>query len=216
MAADGTPGTKNQPQFLGGGAPATAVDYNLVSDYAAKVGNRRVGTTTERTTAAAADVWEGLEWHDTTLSTIFVYVSGSWVPKASLWATFTPTVTGLTLGTAGVLLYANKHLVNGNEEIRIGWRLGTSGFSVGDIQITPPTAFASWLSALVAPLGPATLIDASAGASGRYLGALYPAATLIRVATLGTSALQSTLSATAPFTWAASDEIHVAATYPVQ
>ncbi|WP_152970154.1 hypothetical protein [Frigoribacterium sp. RIT-PI-h] len=78
MAADGTSGSKNQPQFLDGGAPDLATDSNLVSDYAAKVGNRRVGTTAERNAATGKDVWEGLEWHDTTTNKVYSRIGGSW------------------------------------------------------------------------------------------------------------------------------------------
>ena len=82
MAADGTAGTKNQPQFLDGGAPDLANDNNILANYTAKVGNRRVGTTAERNAAAGKDVWEGLEWFDSTLDRAYTYRSGSWRMQA--------------------------------------------------------------------------------------------------------------------------------------
>lgn len=75
MAKDST-GIKGQPKFLDSGAPDLATDDNLVSDYAAKVGNRRVGTKAEREAAAGTDVWEGLEWYDTTQLLPYVRRSG--------------------------------------------------------------------------------------------------------------------------------------------
>lgn len=79
MTADGTSGAKGQPQFLDGGAPDLATDSNILADYAAKVGNRRVGTTAERNAAAGKDVWEGLEWDDTTTKKVYRRIAGSWV-----------------------------------------------------------------------------------------------------------------------------------------
>ena len=82
MAADDTPGPRKQPRFKGTGAPSTAADLNIVGDYAALVGNRKVGTTDERNTATTnGEVWPGLLWRDTTLKTEFIYVDGAtgWV-----------------------------------------------------------------------------------------------------------------------------------------
>jgi len=111
MAVD-TWGAKNQPQFLDAGAPDIAVDPNAVADYAAKVGNRRVGTTAERTAAAGADLWEGLIWHDTTDGIEYKRLSGAWVPWvsdsgwinvafAANWSSFSP-------GTYGEVAYRKR------------------------------------------------------------------------------------------------------------
>lgn len=84
MAADDTPGPRKQPQFKGTGAPATAADLNIVSNHAALVGNRKVGTTDERNTATTnGEVWTGLVWRDTTLKTEFIYVDNT-----SGWAVY--------------------------------------------------------------------------------------------------------------------------------
>jgi hypothetical protein len=78
MAADGTPGTKNQPQFLETGAPDLAVDSNLISNYAAKVGNRRTGTTAQMNATTGADKWEGLEWGNTDNWLNYKVINGNW------------------------------------------------------------------------------------------------------------------------------------------
>jgi len=78
MAASATKGPKGQPRFPATDAPDLGVDEEIVADYAAKVGNRRVGTTAERNAAAGADLWEGLEWYDTTLKKTFWNISGVW------------------------------------------------------------------------------------------------------------------------------------------
>lgn len=77
MAVDSR-GAKNEPQFSDSGAPDIGVDPSAVAEYAAKVGNRRVGSTAERLAATGADLWQGLEWYDTTENRIYEYNSG-WV-----------------------------------------------------------------------------------------------------------------------------------------
>jgi hypothetical protein len=76
VASEST-GAKNQPYFSATGAPEIDVDPGVVSDYAAKVGNRRVGTTAERNAATGKDVWPGLEWYDTTEDAAYVRTSSS-------------------------------------------------------------------------------------------------------------------------------------------
>lgn len=101
MAADDTPGPKKQPRFKGTGAPATAADLVIVSDFAALVGNRKVGTTTERNTATSnGEVWEGLRWKDTTLGVEFEYISGGWVRIA--WASGNVVCPGTGSGASPV------------------------------------------------------------------------------------------------------------------
>ena len=77
MAQDST-GPKGQPQFSDLGAPDMAVDPGLVADYAAKVGNRRTGTTAERLALADVDFWEGLAFGDTTLKAEYKVIDGVW------------------------------------------------------------------------------------------------------------------------------------------
>lgn len=84
--ANQSSGTKNQPLFTEAGAPELATDANLISNYAAKVGNRRCGTTTERNAATGSDLWEGLEWYDTTLNQQFIYDGSGWSTSQNIYA----------------------------------------------------------------------------------------------------------------------------------
>jgi hypothetical protein len=100
MAQDAVTGPKNEPHFAETGAPEIGTDTTLVATYAAKVGNRRVGTTLERTNAAGKDVWEGLEWWDTTLKVAFIYLSSAWVAMSEEgW--ITPTLSSGVTNSAG-------------------------------------------------------------------------------------------------------------------
>lgn len=94
MAAD-SHGDKNEPQYAGSGIPQDAADLTEVAAYAAKVGNRRVGTTDQRNAAiGTSDVWEGLEWYDTTDDNTYLWSgpTSGWVPRFgdTLWITPTP------------------------------------------------------------------------------------------------------------------------------
>lgn len=79
MAAS-TFGPKNEPQFADGDAPDVAVNPTQAAAYAAKLGNRRVDTGANRTTASGKDVWDGLEWYDTTNKGRYEYIGG-WVRR---------------------------------------------------------------------------------------------------------------------------------------
>lgn len=104
MAADSF-GTKNQPQFSDNGAVDLAVDSNALADYSAKVGNRRVGTTAERNAATGKDLWEGLEWWDTTVGGVYRYIAGRWQYFGRL-----PTWTPVTPPNAGAYVDQNEPL----------------------------------------------------------------------------------------------------------
>lgn len=81
MAADSY-GDKNEPQYAGTGVPQDAADLTQVAAYAAKVGNRRVGTTDDRNAVVGTkDAWDGLEWHDLTDGFAYLYLSGGWSRK---------------------------------------------------------------------------------------------------------------------------------------
>jgi|GEM_PF-4618468 len=78
MAASATKGPKGQPRFPANEAPDMGVDEEILADYAAKVGNRRVGTTAERNAATGSDLWEGLIWGDTTDKLEYRRTAGAW------------------------------------------------------------------------------------------------------------------------------------------
>lgn len=71
-------GTKNEPQYADADAPDLALNPTQVAAYAAKVGNRRIGTTTERLAATGADVWESLIWGDTTEKADYKRIGTAW------------------------------------------------------------------------------------------------------------------------------------------
>lgn len=70
MSVDGGFGAKGNPQFDPDGAVEDWVDFTAVGEYAARVGNRIVGTRAERlalvtSPGAEQKTWEGLEFEQT-------------------------------------------------------------------------------------------------------------------------------------------------------
>jgi hypothetical protein len=75
-----TPGAKNQPQFVGTD-PTTITQYlNDVSNYAAKVGNVKVGNGSERNALTGSDLWDGLRFIDDQGYEKIYYASTGWTP----------------------------------------------------------------------------------------------------------------------------------------
>lgn len=71
-------GDKNQPQYSEAGAPQLATDLSQVSNYAATVGNRKIGTTAQRTALTGNDRWLGMAFWDTTLNFEFYWDGAAW------------------------------------------------------------------------------------------------------------------------------------------
>lgn len=100
-------GAQNQPLFSETGAPAEGTDLSLVSNYCATVGNRKIGTTAQRTALTGSDRWTGMKFWDTTLDYEFVWDGSAWagLPVAVADASASVTIfTNWTLTTASYVL----------------------------------------------------------------------------------------------------------------
>lgn len=84
-------GPRNQPRFDVNDDADFAADLTTVSEFAALVGNRKVGSASQRNAAAGADVWTGLEWYDTTDGRVYLRVGSTW--KATIEDTDWQTAT---------------------------------------------------------------------------------------------------------------------------
>ena len=96
MAADGTPGARLQPQFLGTGAPATAEDLNILGDHIAEMGNSMALSTADRE-AFESDGWEGLFCYDTDEDVLYRHDGSAWVDNDisdSGWVTLSTLGSG--------------------------------------------------------------------------------------------------------------------------
>lgn len=84
MAVDGGYGPKGYPKFDPNGAPEDWVDLEAVGQFAARVGNRMVGTKAERealstSTTVEGQMWNGLEFRETDTGHTYERVGGAWV-----------------------------------------------------------------------------------------------------------------------------------------
>lgn len=91
MARDSS-GPKNVPVYSGTGVPADSADLTELGAVAGFLGNRKVGpatgtptgpggSNTGRNTSTGADVWDGLEWYDTTDKGVYEYVGSGWTRR---------------------------------------------------------------------------------------------------------------------------------------
>lgn len=177
-------------------------------------------TTAIRTAlGSSTDVYDGLVVWDDQLNVLYQWNNslGVWRSVMSDWQTFTPTTTGITLGTGGSILYSFvKFESTGDVRVRAAWQLGTGG-SFNDPVITPPYPIASW-SQDRSPFGKCAFIDASAGATGRVDGTVVQSSTNIRpnyLSVSGSNIIQAAATTTAPTTWASGDQLLVDFSYPV-
>ncbi|WP_025159370.1 hypothetical protein [Leifsonia aquatica] len=129
---------------------------------------------------------------------------------------YAPTVTGVTLGTGGSIPYAKWMRLGNRVWVWVVVKLGTSGFSVADPHLALPVQPVAAAMGSRQKIGSCQLIDVSAGISGQFEGTVVLDGTTGRLGGLGGSPLAFTaITTTAPFTWAATDELHITLDYPV-
>lgn len=116
MAADSY-GAQNQPLFSETGAPQEGTDLSLVSNYAAAVCNRKIGTTAQRTALTGSDRWEGLKFWDTTLDYEFWWDGSAWAGLPTVVADASGSVT---ISSNWTLSFAQYVVLDSLIEWRIG------------------------------------------------------------------------------------------------
>jgi hypothetical protein len=126
MAAS-TFGPKNEPQFADADGPDVAVNPTQAAAYAAKVGNRKSDTATNRGLATGSDVWDGLEWYETDTGSTYLRSGSSWILQ-SVSPVVIPVTTFGTNWTAGTGPLAPVCYRQGNRVDLVGSViLGASG-----------------------------------------------------------------------------------------
>jgi hypothetical protein len=124
MAVDGPRGPKNAPTFLPGGAFEDWVDMGAVAEYAAEVGNHKVGTTAQRNALTGLNLWNGLTFEDTTLNATFRYNGAGWVPWSGVQLEDDATIV-----TRQVRFKILERVVNISADGRVGVPLPGVGFT---------------------------------------------------------------------------------------
>jgi hypothetical protein len=204
-------GTKNQPQYAATGAPADAADLSELANYAALVGNRKVGTHSQRTALAGGDIWPGLRFFETDTLIEFLTEDGSaWKPWESDWITWVPTLTNLSVGTGGGATSSHQYrYIAGRVHLMGRMVLGTSGASVGAIPtVTLPVTRAALKVKYDALPGAVNFFDVSTDTPWLGAAASDGASTsAFRFFPVNSSVIGSAVGATNPFTFAAGDTI---------
>lgn len=160
MAVDSF-GSQNQPQFDGTKASNLAADLNAVSNYAAKVGNRKTGTASARAALTGADVWDGLEFYETDSGDCYVYdatttswgsqfavgptaTSGFFTPSSG-WAMTYSGASGVQYATVGGAALAQCYVSffrTSSTTITVGSTGNITNVIVGHVSIQPHSIIA--------------------------------------------------------------------------
>lgn len=206
-------GTKNEPQYAGSGKPASGADLTELGEYAAKVGNRKAGTSADRAGLTGNDAWPGLEFSETDTGATYLYTSASgWKLRSLPLTAWTPTVGNV--GTSSV--YARYKVTDGvvTAFIRI---------VVSSAPSTNPTVSLPIAADTAAPIGAGLAAYMERVSDGTYIFCAVYLTSSTQVAwypefSTGSPAYVRqglTVSATNPFTWLAGDVIGATLTYPL-
>lgn len=144
-------------------------------------------------------------------ATLYRYSGSAWAIWERDSTTFTPSWTNLTVSGTNTGIY---NISGGRANVVIF----TEGAITGNASVAlPVTALTTALANNLSVLGPCTLIDASAGASGRFSGVtVFASSTSVypRFPNPATGAIQN-LSSTIPFTWVSGDSVRMQFSYLV-
>jgi hypothetical protein len=204
--------TTGKPTF--NDVSTTQADIQAAADFAELFAHWRVGPTTDRNNWTT--VHEGTYWDDTTDLIVYRYTGGAWVPWWSQWKTFTPTLTGITLGTGGTV--AAKYRYDFGYVIQdVLITLGSAGAAVGTLPtVTLPVNAAPVAVPLLQYEGTVIYYQNSGG--GDYNGQVgAPSGDNTKVRLLAwpnSSGLVQAVTAAAPFAWSNNDKMWLRFRYP--
>jgi hypothetical protein len=167
-------------------------------------------STANATTRAAlvtnGDAFEGLRVYQIDTGVTYKYLSSAWEEWESDWISWATVPTNLTVGTGGSAATVQRYKwINGRLYFDYRYVLGSSGSSMG----TQPTINLPLSVTLRIPAN--NIAEGDGGAydlsitTGHFTKHLIATATTVFVRHTYTGSATSTISSTAPFTWAAGD-----------
>lgn len=135
------------------------------------------------------------------------YVNSVWVPWESDWITYTPTLSGVTLGVGGSVTAKYKYTA-GRVLVSVLIQLGSSGAAItGSVTFSTPVTMATPPITNKIYKGVATAFDASATTAYAVgVGAIGTGTGIVRFLN-GASGSVAGLSPTTPFTFAVNDAL---------
>jgi hypothetical protein len=89
---ESTTTSKGQPLY--NTSPQTRADLQKAVDFAAEIGNRKIGTASDRDALSGNKVWEGLEFYATDERKAYVRDGGLWRPLSLLQITDSVAASG--------------------------------------------------------------------------------------------------------------------------
>lgn len=145
----------------------------------------------------------------TTTMVLYRHNGSTWKEWESDWITWTTAPTNLAVGTGGSASLLQRYKwIAGRIYFEYKYVLGTSGASVGtNPTMTLPISIALIIPGVSLPLpavGKGAVYDLSTLGNPAYTEALVITATTVRVSTIA-AGNYSSITATAPMTWAAGD-----------
>lgn len=164
MAADATPGTKGNPRFLGSGAPATAVDFNLVSDWAAD--NIDVAVANEAALPATGN-WVGRRRYVTDIGADAVHDGTGWrlrdpqihgrVQRSATATTFPASYTNVGTNT-----FWSANTADGITAYNGGWTIPLTGVYDIGYEMRADAAFLAGIAVNYTGTAPTLVLAATA------------------------------------------------------
>lgn len=143
------------------------------------------------------------------------YDGSAWkVFGTSDWQTWSPTLTGITLGTGGTSVALYRY-VGDNVEVRFAFKLGTGGTLGTDPRFTLPQLAEAVIAPYTTYNGNGSMFDNSAGqVYPTFVVSYNTSQSIVTMYALAPATSGYTnITATVPFTWAINDTIGVNFTY---
>ncbi len=172
-----------------------------VDEYLMRQSIMRFASTSARDTALSGNLEEGMFAWNSDSDELWFYDGTAWIAKMSVWTSFTPSWTNLTLG-AGNSQSAEYRYINGDLRVRGVTTLGTAPTVGTNPSFTVPNSETARATG-GGNQGSAYFVDDSTGDLDCGICLLDASGSEIRFVTADGGAL----SATVPFTWASSDTI---------
>ena len=204
-------GTHNQPQYSGTGAPSDAADLSEVATFATLVGNSKSGTTAQLTSLTGADLWAGLIFSNTDDNSFSVSDGSAWSTFDTKWQTYTPVITGVTVGNGTLVakyMRAGKRVV-----VEVDFQLGSTSAVSAAIVINFPLTGVTPVGAPAIGVG-----NSNISASASPLLALQTSSTQLTLFVQDSASPYLTIvnvSGTVPGTWVSGSSFSARATYEV-
>jgi len=160
----------------------------------------------------------GQWYYDTTNKRTYQSDGAGWIVMSELDQTYTPTLTGVTLGTPGQVNTGTFKRCDGRITLKTTLTLGTGGsFAAGTPTVALPAGITAgainngMVTAWMYDVAPSALQYQGVGEIAVGGGVIYPRHSSVS----GTSILTTYSTNTAPFTWAPGDSLVFFGTFPM-